>query len=169
MAMVLLILFFSSFAIVAGFEFYSALKSGDFNKILIAGIKQTIYSIGTIGSLIFMIRWMNRWFELHSQAEFSLKNFELDMERASWLVETSLEWKDAKGTAIPTELLKSLSANLFENSTKIEQVQHPADQLASALLGSSSSIKLKAGDSTLEIDPKKLAKHNTSNKNKIKD
>lgn len=140
-------------------EFYEVLQGNDFNKILIAGVKQAIYSAGAIASVIFMIRWMNRWFELHSQSEFALKHFELDMERASWLVETSLEWKDAKGTAIPPELLESLSNNLFSSEKeKIDPLQHPADQLASALLGSSSSIKLRAGDSTLEIDPKKLAK-----------
>jgi hypothetical protein len=85
------------------------------------------------------------------------------MERASWLVETSLEWKDAKGAVIPSELLESLSRNLFsQESDKVEKLQHPADQLASALLGSSTSVKLKAGDSLIEIDPKKLAKSKTT-------
>ncbi len=139
-------------------EFYDVIQGDNLNKIVIAGIKQAIYSAGAIGSVIFMIRWMNRWFELHSQSEFELKHFELDMERASWLVETSLEWKDAKGTAIPTELLESLSNNLFSgDKEKIDPLQHPADQLASALMGSAKSVKLKAGDSSVEIDPKKLA------------
>ncbi|CCK74953.1 hypothetical protein OLEAN_C07770 [Oleispira antarctica RB-8] len=148
-------------------EFYDVLQGTDFNKIIIAGIKQGIYSAGAIGSVIFLIRWMNRWFELHSQSEFELKYFELDMERASWIVETSLEWKDAKGTAIPSELLDSLSKNLFsQDKEKLDPLNHPADQLASALMGSASSVKLKAGDSSIEIDPKKLLKakpHNTSN------
>jgi len=158
-AMIGLITIFGVLGAVSIKEFYDVLQGGDFNKIIITGIKQAIYSAGAIGSIVFMIRWMNRWFELHSQSEFALKHFELDMERASWLVETSLEWKDAKGTAIPPELLDSLSNNLFsKESEKIDQLQHPADQLASALLGSASAIKLKAGDSSLEIDPKKLAK-----------
>ncbi|OBT16581.1 hypothetical protein A9266_18425 [Vibrio tasmaniensis] len=145
-------------------EFYDALQGNDINKIIITGVKQAIYSAGAIGSIIFMIRWMNRWFELHSQTEFELKHFELDMERASWLVETSLEWKDAKGTAIPPELLDSLSNNLFsKEKEKIDPLNHPADQLASALMGSASSVKLKAGDSSIEIDPKKLAKCKSSN------
>jgi len=158
-AMIGLITIFVVLAGVSIKEFYDVLQGSDINKIIIAGIKQTIYSAGAIGSVIFLIRWMNRWFELHSQSEFALKHFELDMERASWLVETSLEWKDAKGTAIPPELLESLSNNLFSSEKeKIDPLQHPADQLASALLGSASTIKLKSGDSALEIDPKKLAK-----------
>jgi len=158
-AMLGLIAIFVTLGAISAKEFYDVIQGTDFNKIIIAGIKQVIYSGGAIASVIFLIRWMNRWFELHSQSEFSMKQFELDMERASWLVETSLEWRDAKGTAIPTELLESLSKNLFVNENhQVEQVQHPADQLASALIGSASTVKLKAGDSSIEIDPKKLAK-----------
>lgn len=158
-AMIGLIGIFVVLALTSVNEFYLVLKGDDLNKILITGIKQAVYSAGAIGSVIFLIRWMNRWFELHSQSEFALKHFELDMERASWLVETSLEWKDAKGTAIPSELLESLSNNLFSSEKeKIDPLQHPADQLASALLGSASTIKLKAGDSVLKVDPKKLSK-----------
>ncbi|MCR9944196.1 hypothetical protein [Vibrio owensii] len=158
-AMIALIVIFVVLSAVSVKEFYDALQGNELNKILITGIKQTIYTAGAIGSVIFMIRWMNRWFELHSQSEFELKRFELDMERASWLVETSLEWKDAKGTAIPPELLDSLSNNLFaSDKEKLDPLQHPVDQLASALIGSASAVKLKAGDSSIEIDPKKLAK-----------
>jgi hypothetical protein len=81
------------------------------------------------------------------------------MERASWLVETNLEWNDKKDSIMPTELLKSLSNNLFEyDKVEHESVIHPADQLASALLGSATAVKLKSGDSSIEIDPKKLSK-----------
>jgi len=158
-AMIGLIAIFVFLGSVSALEFYDILRSSDMSKILIASVKQFIYTGGAVASVVFLIRWMNRWFELHSQSEFYMKQFELDMERASWLVETSLEWKDAKGTAIPTELLESLSRNLFVNEgQKVEQVQHPADQLASALMGSASGVKLKAGDSSIEIDPKKLTK-----------
>lgn len=155
-SMVLLIIVFITGALFTGAELL--VKGLNGNEFIIAVIKQALYSAGAVGSLIFFIRWMNRWLEQHSQTEFHLKQFELDMERASWLVETSLEWNDAKGTTMPLELMKSLSANLFNDKSEIEHIVHPADQLASALLGSSSSIKLKAGDSIIEIDPKKLNK-----------
>jgi len=131
---------------------------------LILSIKQIFYMLGTVGSILFYIKWANKWFEQHSSAEFQMKQFELDMERASWLVETSLEWNDKKGNEMPPELLKSLANNLFEiEKTKNEPVLHPADQLASALLGSATAVKLKAGESMIEIDPKKLAKQKNPN------
>jgi uncharacterized membrane protein (DUF485 family) len=150
------------FVFLAGYsirEFYQEINGTDIKVLWIAGAKQLIYSFGAIGSIIFYIRWQNRWFEQHSIAEFHLKKLELDMERASWIVETSLEWNDAKGNAIPTELLESLSRNLFtEQNEQAENLLHPADQLASALMGSASLVKLKAGDAEIEIDPRKLKK-----------
>lgn len=150
------------FCVLAGFsirDFYLAITSEDPRALWISGAKQLIYSFGVIASVLFYIRWQNRWFEQHSLAEFHLKQLELDMERASWIVETSLEWNDAKGNAIPTELLESLSRNLFSiQSEKAENLIHPADQLASAIMGTASMVKLKAGNAELEIDPRKLRK-----------
>ncbi|WP_111643398.1 DUF485 domain-containing protein [Marinimicrobium alkaliphilum] len=150
------------FVVLASFsirDFYQSMNVSDARVLWIAGVKQIIYSFGAVGSILFYIRWQNRWFEQHSLAEFHLKQLELDMERASWIVETSLEWNDAKGNTIPTELLESLSRNLFtEAHEKAGNLAHPADQLASALMGSASLVKLKAGDAELEIDPKKLKK-----------
>lgn len=155
-AMIVLVSVFLVGAGTTGYELFGKSLSG--SDLIFTLVKQVLYTFGAVGSLIFYIRWMNRWFEQHSLTEFHLKQFELDMERASWLVETSLEWKDAKGTAMPPELMQSLSTNLFSDRDDVEHVVHPADQLASALLGSASSIKLRAGDSSIEVDPKKLNK-----------
>jgi hypothetical protein len=158
-AMVMLVSVFLLGSVSTAIELFNKSLSG--NDLIFTLIKQGLYTFGAVGSIIFFIRWMNRWFEQHSLTEFHLKQFELDMERASWLVETSLEWKDAKGTAMPPELMQSLSTNLFSDREEIEHVAHPADQLASALLGSASAIKVQAGDSLIEIDPKKLKKQSS--------
>ncbi len=164
-AMVVLITVFLLGAITAGIEVYKLIGSDISTALILASIKQGLYSLGLFGSVLFFIRWLNRWFEQHSQTEFALKQFELDMERASWLVETSLEWSDAKGDSIPPELLSSLTSNLFQADKEVESLVHPSDQLASALLGSASAIKLKSGDTAIEIDPKKLAKVRKNPKN----
>jgi len=162
--MIILFLFISFLGFnvwVSGGETYHLIStsSDKTGLILLTGFKQMLYAFGLIGTVIFFIKWLNNWHEKHAVAEFKLKQFELDMERASWLVETSLEWKDAKGTTIPEDLLDKLSNNLFDLSKEShDKLVHPADQLASALLGSSTSIELKAGDSLIKVDPKKLSK-----------
>jgi len=142
---------------LGGLAVWLAMSASGNDPLLVA--RQMLMAGGAVGFLVYLIRWYNRWFEQHAQAEFHLKQFQLDIERASWIVETTLEWNDAKGTTIPDKLLESLSRNLFiDKSQPPEQVTHPADQLASALLGTASSIKLKPGDSELTINPKNLKK-----------
>lgn len=156
-----LIGFFIIMSVSTAYELHISFTTPDSleKSFIILSIKQILYSIGAVGSIIFYIKWLNKWFEQHSSTEFQLKKFELDMERASWLVETNLEWNDKKDSIMPAELLNSLSNNLFENDkVEHEAIVHPADQLASALLGSATAVKLKSGDSSIEIDPKKISK-----------
>ena len=103
---------------------------------IVLTIKQVALTLGAVGLGFFYIRWLNRWFHQHADAEFELKQFQLDIDRASWLVETVLEWKASKDEAIPDTLLTSLTRNLFSGDERdqSEQLKHPADELASALL-----------------------------------
>jgi hypothetical protein len=154
-----LMIFLTLFVGFSTVDLYDALRGSNDIKLWISVAKQVAFTSALVLTVFYYIKWQNRWFEQHSQAEFKLKQLELDMERASWLVETSLEWNDVKGSTLPNELMQSLSRNLFsENSDDAEDVIHPADQLASALMGSASLVRLKAGDSEIHIDPKKLKK-----------
>jgi hypothetical protein len=121
------------------------------------GIKQAALTAVLVSTAVFYIRWNNRWFEQHATEEFRLKRLSLDLDRASWLVETAMEWKEEKGTEIPNILVERLSSGLFEPEAPKETPLHPADQLASALLGASSEVSLETpGGSKLRIDRKGL-------------
>lgn len=110
-----------------------------------------------VGTAFFYLRWLNRWFEQHAQAEFKLKQFQLDIERASWLVETALDWDAKQDKELPKELLEGLSKNLFHfDEDKIDQVRHPVDELASALMGTASKVRLNLGGNEVELDGKRL-------------
>jgi hypothetical protein len=104
-------------------------------------------------AIIYYIRWNDQWFQKHADEEFRLKRLDLDIDRASWLVEMALEWKDEKGTEIPKELVDRLSQNLFSGRDDlIEQVQHPSHEALSTLLASLSSLRLQIpgfGEATL--------------------
>ncbi|MBA2434065.1 MAG: hypothetical protein H0V54_03085 [Chthoniobacterales bacterium] len=98
---------------------------------------------GLIATIVFYIRWNDRWFRSHADEEFRLKRLDLDVDRASWVVEMALEWKDEEGKQIPSGLLDRLTTNLFKIDDPGEQVRHPTEDLASALLGASSALKLQ--------------------------
>ena len=120
------------------------------------GVKQILFLAIAVSTFLFYIKWLNRWFEKHSQAEFQIRQLHLDFERASWIVETVFEWnKESNGNTLPAELLGSLTRNLFANvSEDTNQPKHPSDQFMNAILGSASKIKVKSGDTDFELSGK---------------
>ncbi len=114
-------------------------------------LDQTLYTIVRLGwataafaaTVIFYIRWNDQWFRQHADEEFKLKQLELDIDRASWVVEMALEWKEEKGTEIPQELIDRLTQRLFIDRDKPEAPKHPSEDLATALLSASTGLKLQ--------------------------
>jgi hypothetical protein len=104
-------------------------------------------------SVVFYIRWQDRWSNAHAAEEFRLKRFDLDLARASWLVEVMLEWSKAQ-TELPKDLIEKLATGLFEQSASEPAIKHPAEEILSALLSSSSSINLKLPGGDLGLDRK---------------
>jgi hypothetical protein len=91
-------------------------------------------------ALIFYIRWNDQWFRQHADEEFKLKRLELDVDRASWVVEMAHEWKESE---IPEVLLQNLSKNLFSTEKEEMCITHPSEDLASALLGACTGVTVK--------------------------
>jgi hypothetical protein len=116
------------------------------------------------GTAIFYLRWLNVWAERHSEAEFQLRKLELDIDRASWVVEAALEWDTQVQKPMPDALLEGITRNLFEpisgTGKSKDDNMDPADQLASALLGSANAkVKLKNdGNYEIDLEPGKLGK-----------
>ena len=99
---------------------------------------------GLAGFVVYYIRWNERWFSRHAEEEFKLKQLDLDVDRASWMVEMMVEWQEEKGSAIPPELIDRLSRNLFTASDTREDapVRHPAQDALSAILRVSNSVTI---------------------------
>lgn len=121
-------------------------------------VKQTLLAATLLATTFFYVRWMNRWFEEHSTAEFLLKQFQLDIDRASWVVETSLEWRRDQKSEIPSYLLEGIARNLFNFDRKEGATERATaiDDLASALVGNASNVRLKAGENEISIDRRGL-------------
>ncbi len=146
-------------AVDLGVLFHSQFTSNA--ELIFASARQMAFSGGAVAAIIYLIRWYNRWFTRHAEEEFFIKRFQLDIERASWVVETVLEWEKEKGAdkQMPELLLRSLTRNLFQDQTKtVEPVVHPADQLASALFGTASKVRLKSGENEVELNARRLSR-----------
>lgn len=127
--------------------------------VIAATVKPIGLTLALLGLVAWYLRWMNRWFERHADTEFYLKQFELDIDRANWVVETALEWKEKQERVIPDALLESISCNLFTKSEKDDDANmHPADYLASAILGSASNVNLKVPGGEISLTNKGIKK-----------
>ena len=120
---------------------------------LVVAIKGLTLTALAGGIFVWYLRWLNHWSSRHADGEFQLRQTELDIDRASWVVETALEWKNSQQSAIPDSLLSSISRNLFQKPGEFDERDGPsaADQLASALLGEASKVKLNIGGNEVEL------------------
>ncbi len=122
-------------------------------------VKSMSLAVTAIALGSWYLGWLNRWLQRIADAEFKLQQFSLDIERASWLAETVLEWKSNSQEPFPELLASRLSSGLFQSSgTEADGPRTPAAHLAEALLGSASSAKLKFGDNELNLDRKGIGK-----------
>lgn len=122
-------------------------------------IRFSLVSVGLAASILYYIRWQNQWANTFAQTEQSLQQFHIDVNRANWVVETCLEWRKETASDIPGPLIDSLTRGLFAGRETSPAVLHPADELASALMGSASKLSLDLNGNKLDIDkPGKIPK-----------
>jgi hypothetical protein len=126
---------------------------------LLLWIRFSLLSIGLAASILYYIRWQNQWASSFATTEQSLQQFYIDVNRANWVVETCLEWRKENNSDIPASLVESLTRGLFSGRDSPPTVLHPADELASALMGSASKLSLDLNGNKLDIDkPGKIPK-----------
>jgi hypothetical protein len=70
-------------------------------------------------------------------------NTSLTINRASWVVEVALEWREQKESELPQELLAQLSNNLFADSRTMNE-SHNGENLLATILGAGSQLKATA-------------------------
>lgn len=116
-------------------------------------IKSASFGAATIALGSWYLGWLNRWFQRIADSEFKLQQFRLDIERASWLAETVLEWKSSSQEPFPELLATRLSDGLFQSTgSSADGPRTPASHLAEALFGSASSAKIRVGENELNFD-----------------
>jgi hypothetical protein len=153
------------FATLAGafvaelFERQGATVAFSQTEAIVWGVRLTITAIGLAAAILYFIRWNDQWLQRHAAEEFRQARMALDVDRASWIVEMALEWKEEKGTQIPAELVDRLSRSLFLEDGKPDVARHPAHDAGLALLRVASGAKIPlAGGGELTLDPKGLRK-----------
>jgi hypothetical protein len=118
---------------------------------------------GFAGAAIYFIRWQDRWSQTHADEEFRLKRLDLDVDRASWLVEVLLEWRGDEGKEIPPALIEKLANGLFDPGQPSPFATHPVEDAIASLLASPASLKLTLPGGEVNLDKKAIDRAKSMN------
>jgi hypothetical protein len=106
--------------------------------------RQSLAILGFVLTTSFLIRWLQKWFQRHADEEFRLKRLDLDIDRASWLVEMALEWRLEKGEELPDRLIELLGRGLFTEADPGETDIHPIETAMTAFFANASNVSAEA-------------------------
>lgn len=128
-------------------------------SIWISGGKATISTLSAIGLVLLYLKWEISWLNQQASFERVLSSTRVDIDRASWVAESLLEWnRESPQKEIPHELLLSFTRRLFDWDAKLEDNQSATDSLASAILGSASKLQIGPNGANIELDNKAIRK-----------
>lgn len=137
----------------------SALGSSIATERILLWVRLSLLSLALAAAIVYYIRWQSQWANSFASTEQSLQQFHIDVNRANWVVETCLEWRKETDSNLPPTLIESLTRGLFAGRELPQSVLHPADELASALMGTASKLSLDLNGNKVEIDkPSKIPK-----------
>jgi hypothetical protein len=89
--------------------------------------------IAFVGTMVYYLKWNDRWFREHADGELAAKRYKADILRASWIAELVAEWaKEGKGD-LPAGLMDAYTKNLFRDVTISKVNEHPIDDLTGLL------------------------------------
>lgn len=110
-----------------------------------------------VSTVVYYIKWCDRWFRDHATAEFTNRKFAADILRASWLAELFFEWESKKETPFPPELLQAFARGLFTSEVTDGSNKHPFEDLTGAMKDLQT---LRIGKGCLELSKKEKAPAN---------
>ena len=147
-----------AFFVVMIYRLYNLETTGTEVDYFLVGSRATM-SLAFIVTAGFYIRWLNLFASRSAAEDFKLKQLELDVQRASWLVELHFESLAAGDeNRFPVELMERLSKNLFSSEEYENESVTASDALASALIGSAGKLRLNIAGNELEFNKKGLSK-----------
>lgn len=127
-------------------------------------------SVLFITSTLYLIKWMNSWTNRIAQQELENQKFVRDLNRSHLTIEMCLEWNEKKDGTIPEQLLAAMTEGLFKDKVQANtEVNHPIDQLASALVKSAEKIEFPLGNGKITTSGKAVAKEKTPKQDIPKD
>lgn len=117
------------------------------NQAWVVLARAAVTGIGAVAFLVYAIAWLKNIYHDRLRAHRELERYSIDLNRASWAVETIMEAKH-DGSTIPDILVAGVSRNLFGEGDRSPD-SHGSETLSSLLRA---STKAKIGPTGAEFE-----------------
>jgi hypothetical protein len=84
-----------------------------------------------VTTFVYYLKWNDRWFREHADAELAATRYKADIYRASWLAELVLEAQTEADAELPPELIAAFGRNLFVDPGPTKESEHPIEAISS--------------------------------------
>ncbi|EEA94068.1 hypothetical protein [Pseudovibrio sp. JE062] len=119
--------------------------------------RTSIASIATLGFLVYALSWLRGMYQRNLQLSNDLQQYALDINRASWTIETIMEMKTKEEHALPEQWIEGACRGLFEKQSTTATEPTAMDALG-ALLNVTGRLEMGPEGNKLELDKTGLKK-----------
>ena len=111
-AFIALFAFFAAASLVHGLELAAGGPLGA--ATVLTGVTALLTTLGAAATGFLYVRWQIDLFDRVAEADMRLRQLELDIIRADWVVGTAAEWRAGRDERLPDDLMRSLFRVMFD-------------------------------------------------------
>lgn len=114
-------------------------------------------SIVTVGFLAYLITFLRRSYDDEVTTLRDLQRYGMDINRASWIIETAMEMTTKEGAQLPDRWVEGACAGLFQNGRSDDKEVGSLAALG-AVMGLGPEVSIGPGGASLKLQPKAAKK-----------
>ncbi|KIC43836.1 hypothetical protein RA28_19620 [Ruegeria sp. ANG-S4] len=119
--------------------------------------RSSLASLVAIGALIYAANWLRGYYNAIQQANRDIEQFNADLVRAGWVIETILEVKHEHDADVPEAWIQGVTNGLFERPNAQEQASGPTEALR-MLMGYGVSLSVGPDGTKMDVSEKSAKK-----------
>lgn len=127
----------------------------------------SISAIVSLGFIAYLVGWLRKTYLDNVRASNELQRYALDINRASWAIETIMEMTEKEGSSLPDKWIEGACYGLFHSKSDEKGDASPLEALG-AILGVAARAEFGPNGPKIELERgqlKKLAPKPESSKN----
>lgn len=137
----------------------------DTANIAFTGIRLGAASAAFLFLVFYMLSFLKKISEEDSRSQRQVERYSLDIDRASWVIETVLEVQSRENSAVPKEWLVGVTTDMFGGEAKTASEEKTALEAFGEILQTGVELEVSGSGGALKLNPKsakRIGKSGTS-------